>query len=111
MMCFLVVGQLLIWLIRNKAFYGIKYALIHYLTVLKIRKSFIQGNYFNKKYYFNTEVAILPKIKLSFSKDFKTAQLKIENININKDISGVNLSYALSSYVVDRNYLNEDETR
>ncbi|WP_257822664.1 FtsK/SpoIIIE domain-containing protein [Salipaludibacillus agaradhaerens] len=33
----------------------------------------------------------------------------IENININKDISDVNISFALNNFVVDRAYLSNDE--
>lgn len=94
---------------RNKAYKGIKYAAFHYLTVLKLRKSFLDANYFNKRFYFNTEVADLPKIKLRFTDNFSRARLFIENININKDIGEVSISFALNNFIVDRSYLSNNE--
>ncbi|MGN7332943.1 FtsK/SpoIIIE domain-containing protein [Bacillus altitudinis] len=97
------------WLIRNKANKGIKHAIHHYLTVLKLRKSFLDANYFNKRFYFNTEIADLPKIKLQFTANFSKATLFIENININKDIGDVRISFTLNHFIVDRAYLSNDE--
>lgn len=101
--------QITIWLLRNKANKGIKHAIYHYLTVLKLRKSFLDANYYNKRFYFNNEVADLPKIKVDFTDDFSKAKLLIENININKDIGNVNISFALKDFIVDRAYLSNDE--
>ncbi len=86
-----------------------KYAIYHYLTVLKIRKAFLDANYYNKRFYFNNEIADLPKIKLEFSNYFSKGNLFIENININKHIGDVNISFALSNFVVDVAYLSNDE--
>ncbi|MEW4100738.1 FtsK/SpoIIIE domain-containing protein [Bacillus altitudinis] len=101
--------QTVIWLIRNQAYKGIKYAIRHYLTVLSLRRAFLDANYCNKRFYLNNEVAELPKIKLEFSNHFSKAKLFIENININKDISDVNISFALNNFIVDRVYLSNDE--
>ncbi|KQU14081.1 cell division protein FtsK [Bacillus sp. Leaf49] len=101
--------QIVTWIIRNKAYKGMKHAIYHYLTVLKLRKSFLDANYFNKRFYFNTEIAHLPKIKLQFSTNFSKAILFIENININKDIGNVRISFALNHFIVDRAYLSNDE--
>ncbi|EAE0271723.1 cell division protein FtsK [Listeria monocytogenes] len=101
--------QIITWIIRNKAYKGMKHAIYHYLTVLKLRKSFLDANYFNKRFYFNTEIAELPKIKLQFSTNFSKATLFIENININKDIGDVRVSFALNHFIVDRAYLSNDE--
>lgn len=89
--------QMVTWIIRNKAYKGMKHAIYHYLTVLKLRKSFLDANYFNKRFYFNTEIAHLPIIKLQFSTTFSKAILFIENININKDIGNVRISFALNN--------------
>jgi len=101
--------QIAVWLIRNKAYKGLKHAAHHYLIVLKLRKSFLDANYFNKRFYFNTEIAELPKIKLQFTANFSKATLFIENININKDISDVNISFALNNFIVERAYLSNNE--
>ena len=102
-------SQITIWLIRNKANKGMKHAIYHYLTVLKLRKSFLDASYYNKRFYFNNEVADLPKIKVDFADDFSKAKLLIENINIHKDIGNVNISFALNDFIVDRAYLSNDE--
>lgn len=101
--------QIIIWIIRNKAYKGMKHAIYHYLTVLKLRKAFLDANYFNKRFYFNTEIADLPKIKLQFSTNLSKATTYIENININKDIGDVNISFALNNFIVDRAYLSNNE--
>ncbi|MCG7335392.1 hypothetical protein MHZ95_08885 [Sporosarcina sp. ACRSM] len=108
-MIVIFLSQIMIWLIRNKANKGMKYAIYHYLTVLKLRKSFLDASYYNKRFYFNNEVADLPKIKVDFADDFSKAKLLIENININKDIGNVNISFALNDFIVDRAYLSNDE--
>lgn len=108
-MIVIFLSQITIWLIRNKANKGMKHAIYHYLTVLKLRKSFLDAGYYNKRFYFNNEVADLPKIKVDFADDFSKAKLLIENININKDISNVNISFALNDFIVDRAYLSKDE--
>lgn len=101
--------QIVLWIIRNKAYKGIKHAIYHYHTVLKLRQSFLDANYFNNRLYFNTEIADLPKIKLRFDANFLKATLFIENININKDIGDVNISFALNNFIVDRAYLSNNE--
>ena len=42
--------QTVIWLIRNQAYKGIKYAIRHYLTVLSLRRAFLDANYCNKDF-------------------------------------------------------------
>src|SRR5699024_5679625 len=82
------------------------YTLFPYTTLFR---SFLDANYFNKRFYFNNEVADLPKVKITFSNNYTKGKLFIENININKDISDVNISFALGVFVVDRSYLSNDE--
>lgn len=101
--------QLCIWIIRNKAYKSFIYALHHYSIVRKLRKSFIEANYYNKKIYNRYDIAVLPHIKLSFNSDYSKAKLLIENININKDISTAHISFALNHYIVDRVYLSSNE--
>ncbi len=101
--------QIAIWLLRNKAHKGMKHAMYHYFTVLKLRKSFLDASYHNKRYYLNNEVADLPKIKLDFYDNLSQATLFIENININKNIGDVSVSFALNNFIVDRSYLSNNE--
>lgn len=105
----IIISQITLWFIRNKAHKGIKYAVLHYLILFNLRKFFIDSSYFNKRLYFNSEVAQLPKIKLEFSKDFSRGQLAIENINLKKDLKNINISFAIKQFVIDRSYLSKDE--
>jgi len=101
--------SIIIWLIRNKLYKGFKYSMLHYFTILKLRKAFLDSNYYNKRIYFNTEIAELPDVKLIFNKDLSKAKLFVQNINIKKAIDDVNISFALGNFVVDRAYLSNDE--
>src|SRR5699024_11225334 len=97
------------WAVRNKLIKGIKYSYLHYITMLRIRQAFLDANYFNKRIYLNKEIANLPKIKIEFDDCFSKGKLFIENININKDIGEINISFALNNFIVDRSYLSNDE--
>lgn len=104
-----VLFQAVVWLYRNKAYRGLKYAFNHYVNVLRLRRAFLDANYFNKRLYLNTEIAELPKINIEFKTNFSNAILSIENININKDIGDVSISFALKNFIVDRAYLSKNE--
>lgn len=105
----IIAMQVITWLVRNKAHKGMKHAIYHYLTLFKLRKAFLDANYYNERVYLNTDIAELPKMKLKFSDGFSKAKLFVENINLNKDIGDVNISYALSNFIVDRAYLSKNE--
>src|SRR5699024_8685193 len=97
------------WIIRNKAYKGLKYALYHYFLVRKLRMAFLDSNYYNKRLYIKYDIAVLPHIKLYFNRDYSKAKLLIENINISKDISTTHISFALNHFIVDRVYLSNDQ--
>lgn len=105
----IITFQIVIWLIRNKGYKGVRYSASHYLMHLKLRKAFIDSNYYNKRFYFNSNVAELPKIKLEFFGNYSKARLLVENININKDIGSINISFALNDFIVDKAYLSNNE--
>lgn len=105
----LLLIQTIVWLIRNRIHKGIKFATHHYFTILRLRRAFLDSSYYNKRFYFNNEVADLPKVKVSFNNDYSKAKLLVQNINIKKDIGEVNISFALGDFVVDRAYLSNDE--
>lgn len=105
----IITFQVIIWILRNKAYKGIKHSVIHYSTVLNIRKAFLDSNYYNRRFYFNKQIAQLPKIKLKLSTDLSNGKLLIENIHIEKDLSRINISFALDKYVVERSYLSKNE--
>lgn len=105
----IVTIQSLIWMIRNKAYKGVKYAFIHYFTVLNLRKAFIDSRYYNTRFHLNKKIAELPRIKIEFEKGLSIGKLYIENIHMEKDLSSSNISIALNRYVVERSYLSRDE--
>lgn len=105
----IITFQIIIWILRNKAYKGIKHSAIHYSTVLNIRKAFLDIKYFNEKLYFNRRIAQLPNIILKLDNDLSRGKLFIENINIKNDLSKINISIALNKYVVEKEYLSKDE--
>lgn len=106
---FIFLNQLFIWFIRNKAYKGIKHAIYHYRLVLSLRKALLDARYYNVRFYLNTEVADLPNIKVSFTNNFSKATLSIENIKINKDFSDINISFALRNFIVEREFVSDNE--
>jgi len=106
---FIISIQAILWILRNKAYKGIKHSILHYSTVLNLRRAFLDSNYYNKRFYFNKQIAQLPKIKLKFNNDLSNGKLFIENISIDRDLSNINISFALDKYVVERSYLSKDE--
>ncbi|WP_212925869.1 hypothetical protein [Oceanobacillus sp. J11TS1] len=105
----IITVQALISMIRNKGYKGIKYAFIHYSTVLNLRKYFLDSKYYNIKFHLNKKIAQLPKIKIEFEKGLSIGKLYIENIHMEKDLRSSNISIALKRYVVERSYLSRDE--
>lgn len=105
----LICFQLILSLIRNRIYKGIKYAICHYTILFNVRRSLLDANYYNKRLYLNNEIADLPRVKLSFSKNMFKGKLLIENIKINKDFKNLNISPALKDFIVERYYLSNDE--
>ncbi|GAB3067222.1 FtsK/SpoIIIE domain-containing protein [Salinicoccus sesuvii] len=105
----IIAVQTLIWMIRNKGYRGIKYSFIHYSTVMNLRKAFLDSKYYNIRFHLNKKIAQLPKIKIDFEKGLSIGKLYIENIQLDKDLSSSNISFALNKYVVERSYLSRDE--
>lgn len=101
--------QFLVWLTRNKAYKGIRFAFFHYFTVLNLRKVFLDSNYYNVRFYFNKKIARLPKIKIESERVMSMRKIYIENINMDKDLLSSNISIALNRYVVESSYLTRDE--
>lgn len=105
----IITSQVITWLIRNKGYKGIRYSTLHYFMHLKLRKAFVDASYYNKRFYFNSNVAELPKIKLEFFNNYSKAKLLVENINISKDIGSINITFALNDFIVDKAYLSNNE--
>lgn len=49
----IITVQLLIWIIRNKGYKGLRYTFVHYSTALNLRKAFLDSKYYNIRYRLN----------------------------------------------------------
>lgn len=99
----------LVWCISNKIYKGLKYAFLHARTKSKIRKSLKNAGYYIEQNFRGEKVAILPKIKIDFSKDFQMGTIAIENhIKLDKKLDVVDISSALGKYIVTQQYISDD---
>ena len=105
----LLVFYVLVWSISNKINKGLKYAFLHARTKSKIRKSLKNAGYYIEQNFRSEKVAVLPKIKLDFSKDFQMGTIAIENhIKLDKKLDVVDISSALGKYIVTQQYISDD---
>jgi hypothetical protein len=100
---------LLQWCVSNKIYKGIKYAFSHAKMQRKIRKSLKNAGYYLEENFRTERVAVLPKIKIEFSKDFQVGTISIENhIKLDKKLEAVDISSALGKYIVTQQYISDD---
>ncbi len=111
----LIIGFLLLalcmmgWCISNKIYKGLRYAFLHAKTKRKIRKSLKNAGYYIEQNFRGERVAVLPKIKIDFSKDFQIGTILIENhIKLDKKLEAVDISSALGKYIVTQQYISDD---
>ena len=96
------------WSIRNRVYRGIKYAFKHYFMVLKIRKMFLDSNYFVNRVYFGRTISEPLKIKLEITDD-NIAILHIKNhLKFDTKLDGARISSALGDYIVETDYISKD---
>lgn len=98
----------LLWLIRNKAQKGFKYAFKHYFAVLKIRKMFLDSNYFVNRIYLGRKVSEPLKVKFEIISEDE-AILYIENhLKFDNKLDGARIGSALGDYIVENDYISKD---
>lgn len=98
------------WSIRNKSWYGLVYALNHYLMTKRLRKQILIAGYEENKYNENFGTK-LPNIQIEFDDRKKrlTGKIKIKNsVKLDKLLEKVRLDGALPNYLIDRQYLSTD---
>ena len=110
--CYLVGGALVIgwaaaWCIRHQIWRGVKYAVTHAKMERHIRRALLEAGYgvaLEGQYY------RLPHVKIQFDdKELVCGTVKIQNhIKTDTSLSEVNLSPALGVYVVDAQYIEDD---
>lgn len=105
----LSVLYIIYWCISNKLYKGFKYAIAHSKMMTKIRKSLKNAGYYIEQNFRAERVAVLPKIRIEFSKDLLSGTAYIENhIKLDKKLESVDISSALGKYIVTQQYLSDD---
>lgn len=112
LLCFLLVSILLAggavwWAVAHHLRRGVKYALRHWQLSRSIARALLEAGYgipVGEQYY------RLPRVKIHFSdKGLTCGLVKIQNhIKTDSSLAAVNLSSALGMYVVDAQYISDD---
>lgn len=103
----LVLGWVAAWCIRHQIWRGVKYALAHAKLERHIRQALLEAGYgvaAGNQYY------RLPRVKIRFDgKNLTSGVVEIQNhIQTDSSLASVNLSSALGDYVVDAQYIEDD---
>lgn len=112
LLCFLLAGILLTggavwWAVAHHLRRGVKYALRHWQLCRGIKRALLEAGYgipIGEQYY------RLPRVEIRFDDNTLTAGLvKIQNhIKTDSSLSAINLSSALGVYLVDAQYIEDD---
>ncbi|MBP3807120.1 MAG: hypothetical protein ILA13_01745 [Eubacterium sp.] len=93
------------FLLSNHIFKGFKYFVKHWTIKNNLELQMIDAGFGIKR----GNIIELPKIVLSFDKDFKSGQLKVRNaLKFDKKLDDTVLSSGLGKYIVERHYLSDD---
>ena len=93
------------FLVSNHIFKGVKYFVNYWTIKNNLELQMIDAGFGIKR----GNIIELPKIILSFDKDFKSGQLKVRNaLKFNKKLDDTVLSSALGKYIVERHYISDD---
>lgn len=98
------------WSIRNKIWYGLRYAVSHYLMIKQLRKQILAAGYDENKTNENMGIT-LPVIQIHFDdkKNRLTGKIKIKNsVKLDKLLEKIRLDGALPNHLIDRQYLSND---
>ena len=93
------------FLLSNRIYKGFRYFLFYWTTVNRLENQLIDAGFgIQRSYYVE-----LPKIRLSFSSDFSTGKLEVQNsVKFDKRLDDAVLSAALGKFVVERHYQADD---
>lgn len=105
----MVLVWLIIWAVQHQLFKrGLRYALVHARMVHELQKGLLETPGYSVE--LNNQEAKLPAIKIEFSRNMINGLIKIQNhIKYNTLLEKVNLSPAIGRYVVEQQYLTDDE--
>lgn len=103
----LVIGRVATWCVRHQVWKGIKYALTHAKLEKGIRRALLEAGYgvATGNQYFR-----LPQVKIRLEgNDLSAGIVQVQNhIKSDTSLASVNLSSALGHYVVDAQYISND---
>jgi len=104
-----IVSRAITWSIQHQLFErGLRYALIHARMVHGLQKSLLETPGYSVE--LNHQEAKLPTIRAEFSSNMINGIIKVQNhIKYNTLLEKVNLSPAIGHYIVDQQYLTDDE--
>lgn len=101
------------WVIYHKLLsQGPLYAVTHARTLWRLRRALLDAGagYAVEQYSGIEKVVVLPKIKVNFDSNLLYGTIKIRNhIKYSANLEAVNLSPALGRYIVEQQYLSDDE--
>lgn len=96
------------WIVRYKAYKGLEQAYKRWIAILKIRKMFLDSNYFVNRIYFGRKISEPLKVKLDFLNNGQ-ALLYVENhMKFDLRLDGARISSALGNYIVESDYISKD---
>lgn len=97
---------LLAFLFENRIYKGFRYFINYFSVKNRLEKQLIDAGFgIQREFYIE-----LPKIILTFDKEFKTGTLKVRNaVKHDKRLDDTVLSAALGKFVVERHYQTHDE--
>ena len=104
--------SLITWLFKHGVHKGgLKYVFLHNGMINRLRVELQDAGIFVKRFYMNEEVAVLPTIKVSFSKDYMTGEVRIRKtvkdlpkLDEDKDIS----CGLLDGFIIEQSYVSKD---
>lgn len=106
-------AYIIYWAIYHKLLsQGPRYAVTHALTLWRLRRALLDvgAGYAVEQYSGAEKVVVLPQIKVNFDSDLLYGMVRIRNhIKYNSQLENVNLSAALGRYIVEQQYLSDDE--
>lgn len=96
--------------VRTRLYRGPRYALRHNGVATRLRYGLLDaGVCARRDWPFFGQFDQLPKFRISFADDFRTAKLEVGNsIKADKRLDDVDLSAALRGYVVERHFSSID---
>ena len=101
--------SLVVWLLYHRVYRGLKYAYLHYSLSRNLKTELYDAGVYVKRYCMGREVAVLPRIRISFANKYLTGEVQIEaSIKDRAKLEDKDISCALGRYVVEQSYISAD---